>query len=536
MNMDSQKTGKLWAPQWMTVLSGLLVVLAFPPWNLWLLIWVCLIPWLAVLKRCPTYREAVVQGFWLNYWMTLGGFYWVAYVLHEFGGLPWIISIIGFQLFCLFGQLQFPAFSFCFKWYETHKKKSSLFAFVYLAVFYAGLDWIIPKLFQDSMGHSLYLATHLRQVADLGGVALLTFLILGVNLSLWQVLEDWKVKKSIRISPQLGIALLLCSIAWGYGFQRTQQITHEVGKAPQSVQVAGIQANIGDFDKIAAERGLHGAARKVLETFVALSDQALNLNRRPDLIIWPETSYPSTFRNPHTTSEAELDYQVETYAQSRKVPLLFGGYDHENRKDFNSFFILTPEGKLQVYHKNILLLFGEYIPGAESFQLFRDWFPQVGNFGRGKGPEVLSVPLSNSKVNEVRVAPIICYEALFPNYVIDSANQGSQLILNITNDSWFGEWGEPQLHLALSTFRSIETRLPMIRTTNTGISALILPTGEITHATGIGVQKIMNVSVPLLSPIPTLIKKWGDWFGPCALILGILGLLNLCMVGQVSKL
>ena len=95
--------------------------------------------------------------------------------------------------------------------------------------------------------------------------------------------------------------------------------------------------------------------------------------------------------------------------------------------------------------------------------------------GRGVGPEVLELPVASPQVSKIRASPVICYEALFANYVIAAARKGSQLIMNVTNDSWFGSWGEPQLHLSLSRFRTIETRVPMLRGTNTGISALVLP-------------------------------------------------------------
>jgi apolipoprotein N-acyltransferase len=212
--------------------------------------------------------------------------------------------------------------------------------------------------------------------------------------------------------------------------------------------------------------------------------------------------------------------------RSRKVPLLFGGYDQKDGKDFNAFFFLSPEPipgfpgdeDMQVYRKNILLLFGEFIPGAEQIAWIRNQFPQVGNFGRGPGPQVFKV--RSAKGQDVVFSPIICYEALFSDYVIKAARAGSQLILNITNDSWFGPWGEPELHLSLTVFRGIETRLPQLRSTNTGISTLVLPSGEMPQRTGIGTQEVMNATVPLITPVWTLMKTLGDWFGLTALLTG----------------
>ena len=211
-------------------------------------------------------------------------------------------------------------------------------------------------------------------------------------------------------------------------------------------------------------------------------------------------------------------------------PLLFGGYDRTSNphQEYNAFFMLTPHqdkdvGDLQVYRKNILLPFGEFIPGADLIPWVKRQFPQVGYFGRGNGPEVFSVELkSQSPESIIRFNPIICYEALFPGFIRQAALNGSQFILNITNDSWFGPWGEPYLHLALSTFRGIEVRLPQVRSTNTGISVLVDSRGQIIQRMGVGKRGYLNVSVPLHQPIWTLYKAWGDWFSPLCILLSLL--------------
>jgi apolipoprotein N-acyltransferase len=253
-----------------------------------------------------------------------------------------------------------------------------------------------------------------------------------------------------------------------------------------------------------------------MNKYFALSDEALAQTPRPDFLVWPETAYPSTFRTPMTPDDLARDERVENFVRDRGFPLLFGGYDRADGKDFNAFFALSPpENNLRVYRKNILLLFGEYVPFTENSRFFQKLFPQIANFGRGIGPDVLPVRISPER--SVRLSPIICYEALFPDYVIEAANKGSQLIMNITNDSWFGPRGEPQLHLSLSVFRGIETRLPQLRATNTGISALILPDGSIASSTELFSEQILSVQIPLIDSPPTLMKRWGDWFGKFAL-------------------
>lgn len=529
-------------PDPLTLLSGIAIVFAFTPWEFTPLIWICLIPWFAALERAPNRKAAFKQGVWLSVIMSVGGFYWVASVLREFGGLPWALAILGLFLYSLGGQPQFlifgPIYSHLKKTNLKKNPRSSVAFAVLMALLYTGIDWILPKLFVDTLGHAFYASPKMRQAADLGGAALLTFLVYFVNDTLWEAYKALRRRRehsflpALRsLLPQIALALSFVGAIWVYGWKRSEQIEQLTNAALGHVRAGVIQANIGDFDKVAAERGIRGAAAQILRTYFTLSDEALQRNPKPDLLIWPETSYPSTFRTPQNTEEFSRDQMLERFVRERETTLLFGGYDRHGGKDFNAFFFLSPhrmpgllgEGDLKIYRKNVLLMFGEYLPGADQMPWMKMAFPQVANFGRGDGPEAVEVklPPSNS-LGSVRIGPIICYEALFPNYVIAAAvAKGAQMILNITNDSWFGPYGEPELHLSLTIFRSIETRLPQLRATNTGISALILPSGEITHASGVGKQEVLDYNVPILAPIPTLIKSWGDWFGPFALIVGL---------------
>jgi apolipoprotein N-acyltransferase len=529
-------------PDVRTLASGVLIVLAFPPYGIWPLIWIALVPWLLALRRTANWKQALAQGVWLSFTMTVLGFHWVAFVIHEYGEVPWPLAILGLLLFALVGQPQFLVFGALARKFlkaESPGLRGAALALT-LALAYTGIDWMMPKQWADTLGHSLYLARNLRQIADLGGAALLTTLVYLANdliSKLWLRIRG-RAEPSLLPAlsatfPQAAATLALFIAAWIYGHARSVKIRGLQQSPAAQVQMGVIQANIGDFDKIAAERGSAEGSEKVLSTFFGLSDQALAEVPKPQALVWPETSYPGTFRTPQEASDLYRDQKVERFVRSRGVPLYFGAYDHSGRKDFNALFFLSPkatpgvagEGDLQVYRKTILLLFGEYIPGAESIKWLRDQFPQVGNFGHGPGPTAYDVPTTHPALPTIRVVPAICYEALFPAFGIGGARQGAQAILNVTNDSWFGPYGEPQLHLALSTFRSVETRLPLVRSTNTGISALIMPDGEITHATPIGEPVVMNVSVPILPKVWTLVVAWGEWFGGAALGAGLAGLL-----------
>jgi apolipoprotein N-acyltransferase len=139
----------------------------------------------------------------------------------------------------------------------------------------------------------------------------------------------------------------------------------------------------------------------------------------------------------------------------------------------------------------------------------------MGFFGRGSGPEVDVV--KNAKGDSFKLAPSICYEGLFTDFAVEGALLGADALLNVTNDSWFGEHGEPYQHLSLTRFRSIETRLPMIRATNTGLTVWIDPTGEQIKSTEISKSEILETEIQHRffpdSPYMTVAKVFGpNWF------------------------
>lgn len=503
------KTLSSWRPSLTALLSAALIVLSAAPFHLYGLISIALLPTLLVMDRAPSLKAKLREAFWLGFFVSIGAFYWVAYVLNSFGGIPWPLAGVLLVLFACFAEPQFVLFALA-RFYIKKRLKPAVFPAI-AAFAYVAIDTIVPKLFTDTLGHVFQTQSALVQVADLGGPTLLTFLILFWAESL--------VASMKRVRASLVAAVLLLVLATVYGENRRKEVTAIIEHQAKRVQVAGIQANIGDFEKLAAEQGVRGAADTVLANFQDLSTESLKLSPPPDLVIWPETTYPSTFGKPETQSEHARDMRLVDYIQSKQKPFIFGGYDRDDRHDYNAVFIVDSGSapgdplRTQVYRKHVLLWFGEYMPGSEIFPQLRKWFPQVANFGNGPGSEVFSVRLKNARVPELKISPVICYEALFPKLSIDAANRGSQAIVNVTNDSWFGPYGEPDLHFSLTVFRSIETRLPQIRVTNSGISAIVHPDGRIEGQTSVFEKAIINASIPVLdAPIPTLVKKWGNWF------------------------
>ncbi len=505
-------------------LSTAMLFLTFEPFRLWWFAGIALIPWLHVLVTAPTAKVAVKQSFWLCFLFSAITFSWVAHVIHQFGGIPWPLAIILLLVFAAIGQPQFylAAVPLRFALLKMRASGNGLFIFMMglvIPLFYAGLDWVLPKLFVDTLGHSLIYARHLRQSADIGGPAFLTFLLLILNVAIYAAIDRIRNRGEPALGRAIKLAVPLLIAATGvfiwadrYGARRVQQVAERIANPRRTLQAAAIQANIGDLEKLSSERGYRQASERVLRAYYDLSDQALLLTPKPDILLWPETAYPSSFRSPESSDEFARDKEMESYVASRKTPIAFGGYDKDlHGRGYNAVFYLNPDGTDGRYAKTILIPFGEYIPGADFFPFIKRLFPMVGFFGQGPGSVV-------REISGVKTQPVICYEVLFPGFIRDAVRLGAEVIFNFTNDSWFGPIGAPYYHLNLAAFRSIENRVPQFRATNTGFSALILPDGEIVQRTKLYTPEILNATIPIITPMPTLMLRLGDWFAWTALL------------------
>jgi apolipoprotein N-acyltransferase len=314
----------------------------------------------------------------------------------------------------------------------------------------------------------------------------------------------------------------------GYGALRYQHVSERV-KPGTGLTVGVVQASITKYGQLAAEKGTYDALRMIMDTHYALSDELMK-EARPDLIVWPETVYPTTFGTPQSEEGEEFDLELIEFVGRRQMPLIFGAYDREQEHEFNAAMFLGPVGSPEerrvefvAYRKAKLFPLTEWVPEWLEAPWVRGLMPWLGTWKEGPGPQLLEFPLREGRV--LRVAPLICYEAIFPGYVADAVRKGAEIIVTLSNDSWFGESAGPRLHLTLAAFRSIETRLPQVRATNSGISAFITPTGEIVREVQTGQRAGVLMSIPPTERVGTLMVAWGDWFGPTALVSGLVLLL-----------
>ena len=237
-----------------------------------------------------------------------------------------------------------------------------------------------------------------------------------------------------------------------------------------------VQANIGNAEKMAVEFG-RGFYRKILNKYQSVTDKGLQeqVGVDIDFIMWSETAFPSLLNGKYQNTY--ISRQLIDYVRQRQIALITGAYAQDPKTQLltNSLFVLDKKGQVQspYYSKSILLAFGEYIPGEEQFPVFRELLPMVGHFGRGGGPSKLLA------LRDYKIGPQICYESLYPYFSKSLADLGAQFIVNVTNDSWYGTWQEPYQHMIMTLARAVEIRRPLVRVTNTGISTVVLASGEI---------------------------------------------------------
>ncbi len=207
-----------------------------------------------------------------------------------------------------------------------------------------------------------------------------------------------------------------------------------------------------------------------------------------------------------------------------RTPLLFGAITAEDdparageRFYYNTALLLDRDGRvLGRYDKNYLLIFGEYLPLSDWFPFLKDWFPEAGDFRPGRTVEVFEMgggrggPPADARP-PVRIGVMVCYEDIIPAFTRRLHAGRPHLLVNITNDAWFGRTTEPYQHLALATFRAIESRRFLVRATNTGVSAIVDPVGRILQETSLDRPEVLVAEVALLHG-ETPYQRFGDWF------------------------
>ncbi|HAG91902.1 MAG TPA: apolipoprotein N-acyltransferase [Bdellovibrionales bacterium] len=496
---DPSHTKSLYAS---SIISGIMMGTSYIPFLPWAMFF-SFIPLLFFWLRTNSLKKILISGWICQFVFTAIGFNWVFYTIREFGNLHWSLALLGALAFFSFANLQIPLAGWI--WFLLFgKSKNPAVRVLGLITSLALLERLFPMIFDWHLGYPwLWAGFPAYQLADLigfFGLSSLTWIFQGIFLYTLVRHSNWKAYTG------LGISLAAFAVLNLWGWAHKPQWNPE-----KQVSVGIIQANIGNLEKQMAEKGFR-FRQSILDRYFRLSLEASK--EQPDFILWPETAFPD-FLTPETFQEGFYGNQVRGFLKEKDPTWLVTGTYSKNPegKITNSIVVLSKNGYEQLpYHKTHLLAFGEFIPGAHIFPQLKSWLPMVADFARGNGPTVL-------EVKEVRAGMQICYEGLFDNFSRSLAQKGAEILINVTNDSWFGTWQEPYQHMTMTLARSIEVRLPLIRSTNTGISTVQLPKGQLELQSPMNQEWQHVYSVPYRKNPPlTVFSGFGYWVFPILLV------------------
>ncbi|PIP08950.1 MAG: apolipoprotein N-acyltransferase [Syntrophobacteraceae bacterium CG23_combo_of_CG06-09_8_20_14_all_50_8] len=481
------------------VISGILLALSFPKYGTGIVAWMALVPLLISLNT-GTLKSALMAGLTTGFVFNVGIVYWIASVVVNYGYLPPAVGLLAMLLLAAYLSLYVALFAGGVVYLRDRRVSPVIAA----PLLWTSLEYVKSHLLTgfpwENLGYSQYLYIPFIQISDITGIYGITFVIVFINaiisdLATVFVRGAGKGEKKRLIMEFLCGALLLVAL-WAYGSIRILQVEKELEKAP-SLNVSLIQGNIDQNIKWNPQY-----QNETLEIYKSLSLSASP--PRSGIIVWPETAAPFYFQ--------EMDFmarEVVKVAMTSGNWLLFGSPSYMRRQGvasfLNSAFLLSPEGKnAGRYDKVHLVPYGEYVPLRGLFPFISKLAAGVGDFKAGEGYHPLFL-------NNCKIGVLICYEGIFPEGSRTYRQQDADLLVNITNDAWFGRSSAPYQHLSMTAFRAVENRLYLLRAANTGMSAIIDPTGKIISHTNLFAVATLKGKVRFIDN-RTFYMAYGDVF------------------------
>lgn len=443
------------------------------------------------------------QGFWLGYlsgivWYA-GSTFWVFHVLHTYGAMHPAIAAVMFVLFCLYLALYHGLFGALIARAASgpsgSKKAILLAPFLWVAVEMArtrvtGFPW-------DLLGTAQVNNIPLTQIARLTGVYGISFGIMLVNTAFAAafLLPPHK-RRNMFVASALAAGLLQA----GSLVDPPPLATDRTARLVQQNIPIETKWDVSNFS--ATLRALH-----------ALSAQAVgSASARPNLIVWPESPAPFFLGDPRFRLEVTsiaVEGQSYVLAGALGTPAGEAAAREETRgKYYNSAVLITPDGKWTGrYDKVHLVPFGEYIPGQSVLVFLKGIAREVGESGFTPGTERVVFDAGGQKIGT-----FICYESIFPDEIREFPRNGAQVLVNISNDGWFGGFGMAGQHMNTVRMRAIENQRWVLRATNTGLTGAIDPYGRVTMMAQRDRRNALDVRYGLVSET-TFYTRHGDWFG-----------------------
>lgn len=494
------------------ILSGLLIGTSYVPFPPWATLF-CMVPlWMFWIENIEgSWKKIFFSGWLSGFLLTAIGFNWISFTIHEFGHFPWVISILGFLIFCGFANLDLALAGLSVWGLKKIFRLPKLAVILLFPVITAMYEAHFPSIFEWNYGYSFFWSKiPIYNLAEIIGFQGLSSLVILLNLLIFLAFQKGFDRRKYFLTA-IASFILLNLAGW--------VLSISLAPPDRVANIGIVQANIGNLEKQFAEKGL-GFREYILERYADLSKQLVTTKKAKeekfDFLVWPETAFPSTIYD--TGLGDGHVYKLKAFVKEIGVPLITGGYGFEqaSQKPKNAIFTINADGDISPHHyvKTHLLAFGEYIPGVEIFPKLRDLIP-ASEFARGNGPEIF-------EFLDYKLGFQICYESLFPKFTRGLANKGAQIIVNVTNDSWYGTWAEPFQHMVMTLARAVEVRRPLIRSTNTGISTVVLASGQVLEKSPQASEWSGHYVIPYFeNPMMTLYQKF-PWLMDFLLLISLL--------------
>lgn len=428
--------------------------------------------YLAFNKNNPAPFKTVFAFAFLFY---LGALYWLYNALNGYGHLSPFVSVLILLILTVILSLYFTVPFLIARWIERNIYVSCFWTLplLWVSIEWCRTHWPLGGFPWAQVAYTQWKFLSFIQISDCLGVYGVTALIIWCNLIIVELVNCWVNKSEKKIFGKLLFVCVLLSLNLIYGLRQQTNIT-QISKQAASMSLALLQGNIPQDEKWLLEKG-----EEILKTYQTLTHEAFaNTENKVEFVIWPEASFPYEIAR-------DLQSNID-YIGSFKGDILLGAVTYENGGRlppdilytpmdypiYNSALLIKPGPKLAgAYFKHHLVPYGEYVPFRNLLFFVKRLTDGMGEFQRGTEYNLLNSGSANLGV-------LICYEDIFPGIAQTLVKKGANLLVNITNDAWYGNSSALPQHLSFSAFRAIENRRSLVRATNTGITATFHATGK----------------------------------------------------------
>jgi apolipoprotein N-acyltransferase len=518
-----------WKRAVIALVAGALSALAMEPFNAWPVLFLTfpVMVWLidgAGAGRMRGVPAAAMAGWWFGLGYFVPGLYWIGYAfLVDASTFAWLLpfAILGLPAYLAL----FTAFGFALARLIWTRDASRVIA---LAACLTASEWLrghaLTGFPWNTFGYALTEPLALAQTASLIGLWGMTFLSVVIFASPAVLIDGHSRGRKPWIAPVIALLLLATMGIFG-GVRLILQPTTMVAKVKLRIMQPNLQQDV---------RFNYSAKAEVMQKYLTLSDRASGPEstgvRDVSILIWPESAFPFFL-----TREADAMAQIADLLPKGTI-LITGAVRAPDlppgvriTRAYNSIYAIDHDGSvLSVYDKLHLVPFGEYLP-------YQNWMEKLGfvqltkvqgGFIAGTRRHTMEIP------NAPRMLPLICYEAIFPGDIVPPGDRPGWIV-NLTNDGWFGISTGPYQHLQQTRMRAIEEGLPVVRAANTGISAVIDPLGRIVARLGLGLEGVLDSSLPSAIP-PTIYARVGDIPAAIMVIIALIYVMRRRVIKQTS--